>query len=76
MTTKALWCLCDLPKVEERQSYKATDHKASTAVSFGQTTLKTLKDMLLNVVVIEKNCTTPVMKSPVLWDNMAWVSPL
>ena len=32
-------------------------------VSFGQATVKTPKDMLLNVIVIE-NCSTSVMKSP------------
>ena len=32
-------------------------------VSFGQATVKTLKDMLLNVIVLE-NCSTSVMKSP------------
>ena len=45
-------------------------------VSFGQATVKTLKDMLLNVIVIEKNCSTSVMKSPGLWGNMALVSSL
>ena len=44
-------------------------------VSFGQATVKTLKDMLLNVIVIE-NCSTSVMKSPGLWGNMALVSSL
>ena len=33
-------------------------------VSSGQATVYTLKDMFLNVIVIEKNCSTPVMKSP------------
>ena len=44
-------------------------------VSFGQATVKTLKDMILNVIVIE-NCSTSVMKSLGLWGNMALVSSL
>ena len=40
-------------------------------VSFGQATVKTLKDTFLNVIVIEKNCSTSVMKSPGLW-GLPW----
>ena len=65
MTTGAMICLYDLPKLESK-SYKAMGYKASIAElsRFGQATVKTLKDMLLNVIVIEKNCCTSVTKSP------------
>ena len=41
-------------------------------VSFGQATVKTPKDMLLNVIVTE-NCSTLVVRSPGLWGNMVLV---
>ena len=62
-------------KKPELQSNKPWSFNC-TAVSFGQATVKTLNDMLLNVTVIQKNCSTSVMKSHGLWGNMTLVSSL
>ena len=46
------------------------------AVSFSPATVKTIKEILLNVIIIEKNFPTSLMMSPGLWGNMAWDSSL
>ena len=62
MTAEAMKRICDLLKVES-QSYKAAGYEVSTAELSRLITVKILKGMLLNVIVIEKNCSMSVMKS-------------
>ena len=47
----------------ELQSNEPQSFDSRTAL-FGQDTVETLKDMLLNGIILEKNCTTSVTKLP------------